>query len=86
MNATPRPSILTPACKAPITPIAEIRLITIREVATIPRIWTSVSCLNAGTIRNPPPTPRSPDTTPVTAPSAAKVAVHLAVQEKRPVC
>ncbi|CAH0321984.1 hypothetical protein SRABI112_05359 [Pseudomonas mediterranea] len=58
---------------------------TISEVATIPRICTSVSCLNAGTIRKPPPTPSRPDTTPVTAPSVASVAVQRGVQARRPV-
>ncbi|MNN43259.1 hypothetical protein D3C81_1574850 [compost metagenome] len=86
MNVMPTPSMRTPAWNAPITPINEIRLITISDVAMIPRICTSVSCLKAGTIRKPPPTPSKPDTTPVTAPSEASVAVHLAVQEKRPVC
>ncbi|MCY1188285.1 hypothetical protein D9M73_293710 [compost metagenome] len=86
MKAMPESSMRTPAWNAPITPMPEIRLITISDVAMIPRICTSVSCLKAGTIRKPPPTPSNPETTPVTAPSAARVAVHLAVQEKRPVC
>ena len=51
----------------------------------MPCIGTSLKRRNAGTIKNPPPTPSKPVSKPDTAPIQASVVEHLVSHTNRPV-
>ena len=67
------------------TVTADNSAITIKDVATMLCIFSSVKCARAGTMMNPPPTPSMPVARPETTPMPPSVAPVRRFQTKRPV-
>jgi hypothetical protein len=67
------------AARYDVTPDALASVITTREVATPRCMAIPPTRTRAGTMTNPPPTPKSPDKIPVQSPTTAKIPMRRGV-------